>query len=129
MRKLFLLLFPFLLAACSNDDNDESVSFTYAVSDAPADTEISIDKTECGISTTGDAQSIVVTIVGDYDSFSIDNNVPGWLTVKKSKTSLTLNLAEHIGDEYDMRSCAVNVNVAKREPASTGRIIIHQWVQ
>lgn len=127
MRKLLLLLFPFLLASCSDDDNTDSVSFTYAVSDAPADTEISIDKTECGISATGDAQSIVVTIVGEYDSFSVDNNIPEWLTIKKSKNSLKLNLPEYIGDEYDMRSCAVNVSVAKGNLRATGRIILHQW--
>lgn len=127
MRKLLLLLFPFLLAACSDDDNADSVSFTYAISDAPVDTEISINKTECGISTTGDAQSIVVTIVGEYDSFSVDNNIPEWLTIKKSKNSLKLNLPEYIGDEYDMRSCAVNVSVAKGSLRATGRIILHQW--
>lgn len=127
MKKfLYILLLPFILCACG-DDEPKSNLFKFDVTEAPSDTETSFDGTDCGISTNGEAQTITVTLLGDYNSFQVTGTIPDWIYTTSSDRKLKFKLSEYNGDEYDMRSAAINFTVFKGKQTENGRIIIHQY--
>lgn len=122
---LYLLLLPFILTACGNDEPKSNL-FKYEVTKAPSNTETSFDGTDCGISTNGEEQTIIVTLLGDYDSFRVTSTIPDWIYTTSSDNKLKFKLSAYTGDESDMRSAAITFTVHKGNQSENGRIIIHQ---
>lgn len=123
---LFLLFLPFILTACG-DDEPQNDLFEIVVSEAPTGTELTIDDTYCGISTSGEAQTIAITLIGDYDTFRVTSSIPDWMYCTSSDHLMKFKLNEYYGDEYDMRSADITFVVSKGKSSVNGRIIIHQY--
>lgn len=124
---LLLLILPFILIACGDDDEPKNGIFEMVVTEAPQDTETSVKDTECGISTNGEAQTIVVSLLGDFDSFRVTGTFPDWIYTTSSTNVLKFKLSEYIGNEYDVRSAEITFTVYKGNQSVNGRIIIHQY--
>lgn len=122
---LFILALLPILVSCG-DDEPKNKLFSYVVTEIPTDAEYSIDGTDLGISTTGDEQSITISLVGDFDSFNVSDDVSSWVTVQTSG-AIKLTLSEYFGEEFDMRSGVVAFTVFKGTQSEAGRIIIHQY--
>lgn len=127
MKKFFYILFlPFILIACG-DDEPSSDFFSFEVTEKPSDTEVSYDGTDCGISTNGEAQTITVTINGDYDSFRVISGIPDWSYTTSSDKVVKFKLNQFTGDETDVRSADIIIAVTKGKQSVNGHIIIHQY--
>lgn len=116
---------PLLFVACSDDDSVNEL-FSIKVSEVPQYTDVSIDDADCGISTKGFAQTIVVSLVGDFDAFNISDGIVDWISVTTGQTSIALELSAFSGNE-DVRSAAVGFTVFKEGESVSGRIIVHQY--
>lgn len=126
-NKILLLLFlPFLLIACSEEEPKNGL-FEIFVSEAPRGTESSVNDTDCGISTSGESQTIKISLVGDYDSIEITENTAEWIEVTAGSSTITLSLSEFRGGEDDVRNAAVCFTVFKGNNSVFGRIIVHQY--
>lgn len=129
MNKYILLLavfFTALLSSCGDDEPQNGI-FSFEVTEKPAETEISINDTEFGISTNGEAQTIVVTLLGDYDNFRVTSSIPDWIYTTSSESVLKFKLNKFSGDEFEMRSAEITIAVNKGNFSVKGRIIIHQY--
>lgn len=126
LRYFLFLILPFFLAACGDDDPQNNL-FEIWISEAPQGVEQTIDDTECGISTNGEAQTIAITLVGDYDSFRVTSSIPDWIYCTTSESIMKFKLTEYFGGEYDMRSAEITFTVTKGKSSVDGRVIIHQY--
>lgn len=95
------------------EDSDNRL-FAIRVIGALQYAEISIDDTDCGISTNGFAQSISLSLVGDFDSFNICGGVAEWINVSLEASTITLVLSEFNGIE-DVRNAAMALLCLKAE--------------
>lgn len=128
MKKfLYILFLPFILIACGEDEPVNDL-FEIWISEAPQGIEQTINDTECGISTNGEAQTITITFLGDYDSFRVTSStIPDWIYATSSNSVLKLKLNEYNGGEYEMRSAEITFVVKKGSQSVNGRIIVHQY--
>ena len=128
MKKiLYILLLPFILTACGDDEPANDL-FEIWISEAPQGIEQTTNDTECGISTNGEAQTITISLLGDYDSFRVTSvTIPDWIYATSSNSVLKLKLNEYNGGEYEMRSAEITFVVKKGSQSVNGRIIIHQY--
>lgn len=122
---LLFLFLPLLFVACSDEDSDNRL-FAIRVIETPQEAEISIDDTDCYISINGFAQSISVSLVGDFDSFNISDGVAEWITISVEASTITLALSG-FNDEDDVRNAAIGFTVFKGGESVSGRIIVHQY--
>ena len=123
---LLAILCTALFTSCGNDEPQNGL-FSFEVTEKPTATEISINDTECGISTNGEAQTIVVALIGDYDSFRVTSSIPDWIYTTSSDNVLKFNLNKFSEGENEMRSAAITITVNKGNSSVSGRIIIHQY--
>lgn len=124
-KKLLLFVLPLFLLTCCDDERDDDV-FTIVVSDAPQGSEISIIGTECFISTSGEKQSIEITLAGDFDSYNVSDGVPDWITVDNEQSTIKLSLSYFSGEENDIREAKFGFRVFKGGNSVGGRIVVHQ---
>lgn len=125
LRFLFFFLCS-ILTACGNDEPANNL-FEIWVTEAPRGSELTINDTDCGISTKGDAQTIEITLLGDYDSFRITSGIPDWIYCTSSTHTMKFKLSAYDGEESDVRSADVSFKVSKGKTSVNGRIIIHQY--
>lgn len=76
---LFILFLPLILTACSNDEPELDLFHLTLGTEADADIAMGIHSAEVAVN--GYARWIDVGIVGDFDSYTLSDDVPSWLTV------------------------------------------------
>lgn len=127
-KKLVLLfLLPFILTACSNDEPDLDLFHLTVATEADADFAMGIHSAEFTIN--GYARWIEVGIVGDFDSYSLSDDIPGWLTISNAEVIATthkfrINVSALGGD--DSRIGKVGFTVFKGNQSQSGTITITQ---
>ncbi len=118
-------MLSFFLVACGDDEPKNPV-FEIFVKTANPGTEITIDKTDCGVSINGEEQNVQIAMVGNYDSFDVSDDVPDWISVNKNGL-ITLHIFEYKSDENDMRSATIDFTVFKGNKTTEGHIFVHQY--
>lgn len=127
-KKIVLLLFlPFILAACSSDEPDLDLFHLTMATEADADIAMGIHSAELTVN--GYARWIEVGIVGDFDSYSLSNDIPDWISISKAEVINTthefrINVSA-LGDD-DSRIGKVGFTVFKGNQSQSGTITITQ---
>lgn len=127
-KKLVLLfLFPFILTACGNDEPDMDLYHLTIGTEADADIAMGIHSAELTVN--GYARWIEVGIVGDFDSYSLSDDIPDWLTISNAKVVATthkfrINVSALGGD--DSRIGKVGFTVFNGNQSQSGTITITQ---
>lgn len=127
-KKLVLLfLFPFILTACGNDEPDMDLFHLTIGTEADADIAMGIHSAELTVN--GYARWIEVGIVGDFDSYSLSDDIPDWLTISNAKVVATthkfrINVSALGGD--DSRIGKVGFTVFNGNQSQSGTITITQ---
>lgn len=95
MNKLLVSLFfiaSLLASACSDDDNTDTNMFSLAVKLENSGT-VKMGKHDCEITVNGEQQYIEVTLIGDFDSFTVSSGNPWWTSVTSSEKRLKILVA------------------------------------
>lgn len=127
-KKLVLLfLFPFILTACGDDEPDLDLFHLTIGTEADADIAMGIHSAELTVN--GYARWIEVGIIGDYDSYSLSDDIPDWLTISNAEVIATthkfiINVSALGGD--DSRIGKVGFTVFKGNQSQSGTITITQ---
>lgn len=127
-KKLVLLfLFPFILSACGNDEPDLDLFHLTIGTEADADIAMGIHSAELTVN--GYARWIEVGIVGDFDSYSLSDDIPGWLTISNAEVVATthkfrINVSALGGD--DSRIGKVGFTVFNGNQSQSGTITVTQ---
>lgn len=127
-KKLVLLfLLPFILTACSNDEPD--LNLFHLTIGTEADAEIAMGIHSAELTVNGYARWIEVGIVGDFDSYSLSDDIPSWLTISNAEVVATthkfrINVSALGGD--DSRIGKVGFTIFKDNQSQSGTITITQ---
>lgn len=95
MNKLFLSLFliaGIFVTACSDDDKTEADLFSLAVK-LDNNGTVKMGKHDCEITVNGEQQYIDVTLIGDFDSFTVAYGTPSWTLISSSEKRLKILVA------------------------------------
>lgn len=125
MKKiLLLLLLPFIFTACRDVDEPEYGLFHLTLGmEGEADVAMGVHDAEITIN--GYAKEIRIGIVGEYDSFTISDGIPSWLTVKVvDEDDFIINVTAL--SEEDSRTGKVGFTVFNGSKSQTGSITIVQ---
>lgn len=76
---LFILFLPLIITACNNDEPELDLFHLTLATEADADCAMGIHSAEITIN--GYARWIDIGIVGDFDSYTLSDDIPSWLTV------------------------------------------------
>lgn len=123
-KKLVLLfLLPFILTACGNDEPDLDLFHLTVATEADADFTIDIHSAEFTIN--GYTRWIEVGIIGDFDSYSLSDDIPDWLTISNAEVIATthefrINVSALGGDDF--RIGKVGFTVFKGNQSQSGTI-------
>lgn len=123
---LLVLLFPFILSACGSD---EPLDLFHLTLGTEADAEIVMATHSADITINGYPRWIEVGIVGDFDSYSISDDVPDWLVISKAEMITTQHQfrIDISGlDGVDSRSGKICFTVFKGSQSQSGEIRIIQ---
>lgn len=127
-KKLVLLfILPFILTACSNDEPDLDLFHLTVATEADADFAMGIHSAEFTLN--GYARWIEIGIVGNFDAYSLSDDIPGWLTISNAEVIATthkfrINVSALGGD--DSRIGKVGFTVFKGNQSQSGTITITQ---
>lgn len=126
-KNLFLLfLLPFILTACGNDEPDLDLFHLTIGTEADADIAMGIHSAELTVN--GYTRWIEVGIVGDFDSYSLSDDIPDWFTISNAEVVATthkfrINVSALGGDS---RIGKVGFTVFKGNQSQSGTITITQ---
>lgn len=123
IKSLVFFILPFFLIACSGEEPDEEGLFRLTMS-MEADAEVAMGIHSADVTINGYPKDINVSLVGNYDSYSISDNLPEWLTVTPSDKHFNIAVAKYSGSEY--RVGKVAFTVFKGEQSQAGVITITQ---
>lgn len=127
-KKLVLLfLLPFILTACINDEPD--LNLFHLTIGTEADAEIAMGIHSAELTVNGYARWIEVGIVGDFDSYTLSDDIPSWLTISNAEVVATthkfrINVSALGGD--DSRIGKVGFTIFKDNQSQSGTITITQ---
>lgn len=121
--KLLLLILPFFVISCGNEEEPEPNLFSFAVQ-LDSEGEVALGVHHCEITIPGEQQYIKVTLIGDFDSFDISNDMPSWLTVTPGEKTISI-LVSSLGDGA-ARSGKIGFTVFKGNTRNTGSITVLQ---
>lgn len=127
-KKLFLCLtLPLILTACRNDEPDPDLFHLTLGTEADADIAMGITSAEITIN--GYARCIDVGIVGDYDSFTLSDDIPDWMEISREgifdvPNSLRINVSALGG--ADSRTGKIGFTVFKGKRSQSGTITVTQ---
>ncbi len=123
-KKLLLLVLPFLLIACSNDE-EPSFGLFHLTLGMEGGANVSMGDHDADITINGYRKDIRVGIVGEYDSYTISEGAPSWLSVERSDNKyFFIHVAALSGNES--RSGKVGFTVHKGSKTQAGVITIYQ---
>lgn len=128
-KKFLLLMFlPFILTACSSDEPELDLFHLAMGTEANADLAMGLHSAEVTIN--GYARWIDVGLVGDFDSYTLSDDVPAWLTVIPqggiigTPHHFRINVSELNGNES--RIGKVRFTVFNGSKSQTGYITVIQ---
>lgn len=127
-KKLVLLfLLPFILCACGNDEPDLDLFHLTIGTETDAEIVMGIHYAELTVN--GYARWIEVGIVGDFDSYSLSDDIPEWLTISNAEVIATthkfrINVSALGGGES--RTGKVGFTVFNGSQSQSGTITITQ---
>ena len=125
---LFILFLPLIITACSNDEPELDLFHLTLGTEADADIAMGIHSAEITIN--GYARWIDVVLVGDFDSYSLSDDVPNWLTATSQGGNtgtphhFRIDVSKLNSDES--RVGIVGFTVFKGTKSQTGTITITQ---
>ena len=127
MKKILnILLTLVLLTACSSDE--PNIDLFHLTLGTESDAQIAMGIHSAEITINGYARWIEVGIAGDFDSYSLSGNIPEWMSISDSNTSIPncfkINVTALEGDES--RVGLVSFIVFKGSQSQTGEISIIQ---
>ena len=129
MNKKLVLLFllPFILTACGK--NEPALDLFHLTIGTETDAEIAMGIHSAELTVNGYARWIEVGIVGDFDSYSLSDDIPDWLTISDAEVITTphqfrINVSALEGG--DSRIGKVGFTVFKGNQSQSGTITITQ---
>lgn len=126
LKKFLLLIFiPFILASCQSDKPDLDLFHLTLGTEADAEVAMGIHSAEVTIN--GYARWIDVGIAGDFDSYSLSDNIPDWFSISYSNTipnRFKINVTALDGE--NPRIGKVGFTVFKGSQSQTGEVTVIQ---
>lgn len=124
---LFFIFLSFILTSCRNDNPDMDLFHLTLCTEADAESKMGIHSAEITIN--GYARWIDIGIVGDFDSYTLSEDIPDWLTISKAEMITTshqfrINASALDGDES--RTGKVDFTIFKGNQSQSGTITIIQ---
>ncbi|MDO4319956.1 MAG: hypothetical protein Q4C34_05210 [Bacteroidales bacterium] len=119
--KFLILLLPFILYSCENDEPEPDL-FSLAIQLEDWG-EIAMGIHDCEITLNGDQQCVAVTLMGDFDSFSV-SSVSSWLMVTSGHSTMKIHVPS-IAD-ISRRTGRIEFTVYKGKARNNGSITITQ---
>lgn len=125
---LFILLLPLIITACNNDEPELDLFHLTLGTEADADIAMGIHSAE--VTVNGYARWIDVGLVGNFDSYTLSDDVPSWLTVipQGGNTGSTHHFRIEVSalNNDESRVCKVGFTVFKGSKSQTGTITVTQ---
>lgn len=124
-KYLLFLLLPLVLVACREDDAEQDLFHLTLGTEADAEVAMGIHSAEITIN--GYARWIEVGIVGEFESYSLADDIPGWMTVTplaNYPNHFRIDVSELGG--ADSRMGKVAFTVFKGARSQTGSVTVTQ---
>lgn len=122
--RFLLILICGILTACGDDD-EPAYGLFHLTLGMEADADVAMGIHDAEITINGYSKEISVGIVGEYDSFTISDGTPSWLTIKiVDEDNFIINVAALSGT--DSRIGKVDFTVFKSGKSQAGAITILQ---
>ncbi|MCM1356501.1 MAG: DUF4827 domain-containing protein [Staphylococcus sp.] len=122
--KYLIILICVLITACGKDD-EPSYGLFHLTLGMEADADVAMGTHDAEITINGYAKEIRVGIVGEYDSFTVSDDVPSWMTVKiVDGRNFIINVSAL--SEVNSRTGSVGFTVLKGNKSQTGTITVVQ---
>lgn len=86
-KLILLLLVPFIFTACGNDEPELDLFHLSIATETDADIAMGIHSAELTVN--GYARWIEVGLVGDFDSYSLSDDIPDWLSISNAEVIAT----------------------------------------
>jgi len=123
LKYLFILICC-ILTACGEDDGPEYGLFHLTLGMA-AEADVAMGDHDAEITINGYAKEIRVGIIGEYDSFTVSDGTPSWLSVRiVDEKNFIINVSAL--SDADTRIGKVGFTVFKGSESQTGAITIVQ---
>lgn len=123
-KLILLILLPFVLAACSEEPEQELYHLTLG---AESETEVAMGVYSAEVTINGYARCIDFGVVGDFQSCNISDDIPEWLTVtplSDRPNHFRVDISELKGTET--RVGQIGFTVFKGAKSQSGAITITQ---
>ncbi len=123
---IFSLIVCIILTACSNNDEPKLDLFHLSLGTIP-DAEVTMGSQSVEVTINGYARFIDIGIIGDYDSYTLSENIPDWLSISNYTTTPNYFRIDVTSlDGGDTRIGKVGLTVFKGSQSQTGKITIIQ---
>ncbi|MCM1290632.1 MAG: DUF4827 domain-containing protein [Bacteroides sp.] len=124
LRYFLLLVLPFFITACS-EDNEPDYGVFHLTIGTTSDVDVAMGTHSAEVTINGYAYKIDVGVVGENDSFVISDGYPDWMTVTQYRDKhFYIDVAELSSSES--RTGVVNFVVFRGNKSETGYISITQ---
>ncbi len=124
-KYIWLIVLPFILTACSGDE--PKLDLFHLTLGTTSDAEVAMGIHSAQVTINGYVRVIDVGVVGDFDYYTITDNIPEWISVSYSTTlpnRFEINVAALDGN--DSRIGKVGFTVFKGSKSQAGEITIIQ---
>ncbi len=120
-----LIFLPFILTACSSDEPE--LDLFHLTLGTTADAEVAMGSHSVEVTINGYARWIEIGIVGDYDFYTLSDNLPEWVSISKSTTIPNhFKIDVNALDGDDARIGKIGFTVFKGSQSQTGVVTITQ---
>lgn len=121
--KLLLLVLPFICFSCGSEDEPEPNLFSLAVQ-LDGEGKIALGSHDCDVEIPSNAQTVKLSLIGDFDYFNISAGYPSWMTVTSTEKTILVDIPANESNEN--RSGKIYFTVFKGNSHNVGSLGITQ---